>query len=127
MRIAFTGGGENASSVSRATMINTALSNAIPVYSIFLYSDTTNSLAKDMRNIADTTGGFFFWAKPDSTCSSSLAGVYNTIKGQISGSYTMNIVWPSSSLPVTGTVVRVTVYIDYNGMKTSFTKTYAIL
>ncbi len=125
--IAFTDGGENASSVSRATMINTALSNAIPVYSIFLYSDTTNSLAKDMRNIADTTGGFFFWAKPDSTCSSSLAGVYNTIKGQISGSYTMNIVWPSSSLPVTGTVVRVTVYIDYNGMKTSFTKTYAIL
>lgn len=125
--IAFTDGGENASSVSRATMISTALSNAIPIYSIFLYSDTSNSLAKDMRNIADTTGGFFFWAKPDSTCSSSLSGVYNTIKGQISGSYTMDISWPSGSLPPTGTLVRVTIFIEYSGLKTSFTKTYNIL
>ncbi len=125
--IAFTDGGENASSVSRETMISTALSNGIPVYSIFLYSDTTNSLGRDMRNIADTTGGFFFWAKPDSTCSSSLTGVYNTIKGQISGSYTMNVVWPSGSLPPTGTVVRVTFYIEYSGMKASFTKVYNIL
>jgi hypothetical protein len=125
--IAFTDGGENASSVSRATMISTALSNAIPIYSIFLYSDTSNSLAKDMRNIADTTGGFFFWAKPDATCSSSLSGVYNTIKGQISGSYTMDVVWPSGPLPPTGTLVRVTFYIEYSGLKTSFTKTYNIL
>lgn len=125
--IAFTDGGENASSVSRATMISTALNNAIPVYSIFLYSDTTNSLARDMRNIADTTGGFFFWAKPDATCSSSLTGVYNTIKGQISGSYTMNINWPASTLPPTGTLVRVTIIVSYEGMKTSFTKTYNIL
>jgi len=125
--IAFTDGGENSSSVPRATMISTALSNGIPVYSIFLYSDTSNSLAKDMRNIADTTGGFFFWAKPDATCSSSLTGVYNTIKGQISGSYTMDVVWPSGSLPPTGTLVRVTFYIEYSGLKTSFTKTYNIL
>lgn len=125
--IAFTDGGENASSVSRATMISTALSNGIPVYSIFLYSDTANSLAKDMRNIADTTGGFFFWAKPDATCSSSLTGVYNTIKGQISGSYTMDINWPAATLPPTGTLVRVTIYITVNGLKTSFTKTYNIL
>lgn len=125
--IAFTDGGENASSVTRSTMISTALSNAIPIYTIFLYSSTNNSLAWDMKNIADTTGGFFFWAKPDSTCTSSLTGVYNTIKGQISGSYSMDIVWPSGALPPTGTLVRVTIYVEYSGFKTSFTKTYNIL
>lgn len=125
--IAFTDGGENASSVSRATMISTALSNAIPIYTIFLYSSTNNSYGWDMKNIADTTGGFFFWAKPDSSCTSALTGVYNTIKGQISGSYTMDINWPASTLPPTGTLVRVTVIITYNGLKTSFTKTYNIL
>ncbi|MFZ4592153.1 MAG: vWA domain-containing protein [Ignavibacteria bacterium] len=125
--IAFTDGGENASTVTRAQMITEALTYAVPVFSIYLASDSNNSQARDMRNIADTTGGFFFWAKPDSTCNSSLSGVYNTIKGQIAGSYAMNITWPGGTLPPTGTLITITIYVTHSGMSSSFSKAFLIL
>ncbi|MFZ4592384.1 MAG: vWA domain-containing protein [Ignavibacteria bacterium] len=125
--IAFTDGGENASTVTRSQMITEALTKAIPVFSIYLALDSNNTQARDMRNIADTTGGFFFWAKPDSTCNSALSGVYNTIKGQIAGSYAMNITWPGGTLPPTGTLITITIYVTHSGMSSAFSKTFLIL
>ncbi len=122
--IALTDGGENASSISRATMINTALINATPVNSIFLYSDTANSLAKDMRNIADTTGGFFFWAKPDGSCSSSLNNFYEKIHSILLNSYSISVEWPCGNSIPSGTLCNITFKITYNNMISYYKRSY---
>lgn len=122
--VAFTDGGENASTVNRPTMISNALTNGIPVYTVFLYSDTSNSYYRDMKNIADTTGGFNFWVKPDSC--SNLAQIYNKISGQLLGSYSIVINW-QGNLPPAGTTVSATITTTYNGMVSTFTKTFIML
>jgi len=125
--IAFTDGGENASSVSRDQMITNALSKGIPVYTIGLldyYSGTTGNAGKDMKNIADTTGGFYFRIPPD-TCG-GLSAIYSTIKGQLNGAYTLDIVWPSGSLPPTGTTVTAIVTVTTGNLSASFRKEYII-
>lgn len=121
--VAFTDGGENASSVSRSTMISNALTSGIPVYTVFLYTDTLNSYYTDMKNIADTTGGFNFWVHPDSC--SNLTQIYNKISGQLVGSYSLTINW-QGTLPAAGTVVRATITTVYNGLRSSFTRNYVI-
>lgn len=125
--IAFTDGGENASSVSRDQMISNALSKGIPVYTIGLldfYSGVLGNAGKDMKNIADTTGGFYFRIPPD-TCQ-GLSAIYSTIKGQLNGAYTLNIVWPSGSLPPTGTTVSALVTVTVGDLSASFRKEYVI-
>lgn len=125
--IAFTDGGENASSVTRDDMITNALTKGIPVYTIGLldfYSGTIGSPGLDMKNIADTTGGFYFRIPPD-TCS-GLSQIYNTINNQLNGAYTIEITWPSANLPPSGTVVTALVTITYNNLTASFQKQYII-
>ncbi len=125
--IAFTDGGENASSVTRDDMITNALTKGIPVYTIGLldfYSGTIGSPGLDMKNIADTTGGFYFRIPPD-TCS-GLSQIYNTINNQLNGAYTIEITWPSANLPPTGTSVTAIVTINYNNLTASFQKQYII-
>lgn len=122
--VAFTDGGENNSTVSRSDMISNALTNGIPVYTIFLYADTTNSYYRDMKNIADTTGGFNFWSQP-SNCS-NLSQIYNTISGQLTGSYSLAITW-QGTLPPTGTVVKATITVTYNSLSSSFTRSYVMV
>lgn len=121
--VAFTDGGENASSVNRPTMISNALTGGIPVYTVFLYPDTNNSYYIDMKNIADTTGGFNFWVKPDSC--TNLAQIYQKISGQLVGSYNLAITW-NGTLPPTGTVVRAIITTTYNNLTSSFTRSYVI-
>lgn len=121
--VAFTDGGENASTVNRPTMISNALSGGIPVYTVFLYSDTNNSYYRDMKNIADTTGGFNFWVKPDSC--TNLTQIYQKISGQLVGSYNINITW-QGNLPPTGTTVRAIITTTYNNLTSSFTRSYII-
>jgi hypothetical protein len=121
--VAFTDGGENYSTVTKAQMISNALSSGIPIYTVFLYSDTSNSYYIDMKNIADTTGGFNFWVKPDSC--SNLSQIYSKISGQLVGSYNLSINW-QGTLPATGTVVRATITTTYSGFSSSFTRSYII-
>ena len=123
--IAFTDGGENASTVSRDQMISNALTNGIPVYTVFLAIDTTYYPAEyyDMKNIADTTGGFNFWVKPDSC--SNLTRVYNTISGQLVGSYSVAITW-QGTLPPSGTVVYATITTNYNNLVSTFTRSFVM-
>ena len=126
--IAFTDGGENASSVSRDEMITNALTKGIPVYTIGLldfYSGTIGAAGTDMKNIADTTGGFYFRIPPD-TCS-GLSQIYNTINGQLNGAYTVNVTWPTTGLPPAGTTVTAIVTITYNSLTASFQKQYVIM
>lgn len=125
--IAFTDGGENASTVTRSDMITNALNKGIPVYTIGLldyYSGVLGTAGKDMKNIADTTGGFYFRIPPD-TCE-GLSAIYSTIKGQLNGAYTLDIVWPSGSLPPTGTTVSALVTVNLGTLSASFRKEYVI-
>ncbi|MBZ0203023.1 MAG: VWA domain-containing protein [Ignavibacteria bacterium] len=125
--IAFTDGGENASSISRNDMITNALTLGIPIYTIGLldfYSGTTGDPGKDMKNIADTTGGFYFRIPPD-TCS-GLSDIYNTINGQLNGAYSLAVTWPSTGLPPSGTTVTAIVTVNYESLSASFQKVYVI-
>jgi hypothetical protein len=121
--VAFTDGGENNSTVTKSQMISNALLSGIPIYTIYLDYDTSNTAYRDMKNIADTTGGFNFWVKPDSC--SNLTQIYNKISGQLVGSYSMTITW-TGTLPAMGTVVRATITTTYNGLMSSFTRNYVI-
>lgn len=127
--IAFTDGGENASTIDRTTLLNYALTNGLPVYTVGLYYspyDTSSYAIWDLKNIADTTGGFFFGSLADSTCTSNLTNIYSKISGQIAGSYMLNIIWPSNNLPPTGTTVYCTITTTYSGHTSSFVKSYTI-
>lgn len=127
--VAFTDGGENSSTISRADMINFSLTNGLPIYTIGLYYspwDTSSSAIMDLKNIADTTGGFFFGSIADSTCTSNLTNIYSKISGQIAGSYTLSIIWPAANLPPTGTTVYCTITTTYSGHTSSFVKSYTI-
>lgn len=125
--VAFTDGGENSSTITRNDMITNALNNGIPVYTIGLldFYSGQSTPGQDLKNIADTTGGFYFRIPPD-TCG-GLTNIYNTINGQLNGAYSITINWPSSGLPATGTSVTVIVTINYNNLTASFQKTYIIM
>lgn len=120
--VAFTDGGENASVISRDSMINTALNNAIPVFTVTLLN--SGSDPTDMKNIADTTGGFAFSVDPDSC--SNISNVYAQINNQFNNAYNIQIMWPNGEMPASGTIVNVTITVTYEGIVKSFTKSYML-
>lgn len=126
--VAFTDGGENASQISRETMINYALINGLPIYTVGLYFDSTyfHQEILDLKNIADTTGGTFYYLKSDTACNSTIINIYNQIASQIIGSYTLTITWPSASLPPSGTIVKCVIITTYSGHTNSFVKSYSL-
>lgn len=120
--IAFTDGGEsNSAPITRSQMISNALSGGIPVYALFLYSDTLNKYYRDMKNIADTTGGFVFWVNLDSCL--YLDQIYYKISRQLVSSYDITIDW-QGILPAAGTVVNAIITTTYLGSTSSFTRSY---
>ncbi len=128
--IAFTDGGENNSTVSRADLFELSRAQGIPVYTIGLLDSVYHSTPPgqyssselDLVQIADTTGGFYFYA-PNA---SQLTQIYAKISGQLSNAIQMTVNWPSTGLPATGTTVQAVVVVTYNGLVTTFTKTYVM-
>jgi hypothetical protein len=121
--IAFTDGQENASTVSRSTMITEALNSGIPVFTVTLLN-SGGAGADDMKNIADTTGGFAFTIDPDSC--SNITNIYAQINNQFNNAYKMSISWPANEMPPSGTSVTVTITVTTQGITKSFDKTYLI-
>lgn len=120
--VAFSDGVDNNSApVTREQMITNALNAGVPVYTIFLYKDTLGTPYRDMKNIADTTGGFSFWVQPDSC--NNIAQFYNKIRILLVSSYNITIDW-QGTLPPTGTVVQAVITTTYSGFTSSFTKSY---
>ena len=78
--IAFTDGMENASTVTRSTMIDQALSTGIPVFTVTL-ADSNSGGTSDMKNIADTTGGFPFIVDPNNC--GTLSTIYQQINAHL--------------------------------------------
>jgi VWFA-related protein len=128
--VAFTDGGENNSTVTRLQMLQKSWQYAIPVYTIGLLDSSAHSTPPgqnssqelDLVQIADTTGGFYFYA-PNA---SQLTQIYAKISGQISNAYAVSITWPSTGLPPTGTNVNAIITVIYNNLKSQFSRTYTI-
>jgi len=122
--VAFTDGAENNSTVTKSTMINESLSSGIPVFTVTLSSDSNSTYALDMKNIADTTGGFPFIVDPNNC--GVLTNIYQLINAQLNNAYSITITWPSANLPPAGTDVTAVVYVTYNGLTAMFQRTYNI-
>lgn len=120
--IAFTDGGENASQVTRETMINEALNSGIPVFTVTLLN--SGSDPSDMRNIADTTGGFAFEVDPNDC--NNISNIYTQINNQFNNAYVISITWPNNEMPPAGTTVTVTVTVTTNNISKSFNKTFVL-
>ena len=122
--VAFTDGVENNSSITRSTMINESLSSGIPVFTVTLASDSNSTAVLDMKNIADTTGGFPFIVDPNNC--GVLTNIYQLINAQLNNAYSISITWPSANLPPPNTPVTAVVYVTYNGLTAMFQRTYNI-
>lgn len=122
--VAFTDGGENASSVSRSNMLQASFSSGIPVFTVGLLNNPNSSASLDMQNIADTTGGFYFRVSPDSC--GVLVDLYNSINAQLNNSYSITITWPNTGLPPAGTLVNAVIIVTVNSVTAQFTKSYII-
>lgn len=129
--IAFTDGGENNSyPITRDTIFAEARAYGIPVYTIGLLDSSSHSeppgqysnAERDLVEIADTTGGFYFYA-PTSV---QLGQIYQTISGQISNSYQTTINWPGTTLPPSGTLVTAVITIVYGNVSAVVMRTYII-
>lgn len=121
--IAFTDGGENNSTITRSEMINFALLNGIPVYTVGLLTTPNSTQAYDLQNIADTTGAFYFYSHPDSC--TNLNNIYSTISGQLAGSYALTVNW-QGTLPNPGTLVNVTITTTVSNLTSSFRRSYIL-
>ena len=120
--IAFTDGGENNSTVTRSTMINEALNSGIPVFTVTLLN--SGSDPADMKNIADTTGGFAFEVDPNDC--NNISNIYTQINNQFNNAYVISITWPNNEMPPAGTTVTVTGTVTTNNITKSFNKTFVL-
>jgi hypothetical protein len=129
--VAFTDGGENDSNVPRDSIFRASRRNAIPVYTIGLLDSVYHTTPpggyvggpeKDLVQIADSTGGFYFYAPNAAT----LVQIYQRISGQLSNAYTVTINWPSTGLPAAGTTVYVTITVRYGALTSTFVRSYTM-
>jgi hypothetical protein len=117
--VAFTDGGENASSISEADMLAYAISAGIPIHTIgFLTEDTDTTLLKD---IAQRSGGFYFFTSN----SSDFSKIYALISSQLTNSYAYIVNW-QGTLPASGTNVNASVTTTYQGFTSTFQYTYVM-
>jgi len=124
--VAFTDGGENNSTVTRSTMIDQALNTGMPVFTVTLTDAPTSFAALDMKNIADTTGGFPFVVDPNNC--GTLSTIYQQINNQLNSAYSITIDWPDTNPPLPPALTDVTavVYVNYEGLTAMFSRTYQI-
>jgi len=124
--VAFTDGVENNSTVTRGTMIDQALNTGMPVFTVTLTTSPTSGAALDMKNIADTTGGFPFVVDPNNC--TQLNNIYQQINNQLNSAYSITIDWPDTNPPLPPALTEVTavVYVTYNGLTAMFQRTYLI-
>ena len=117
--VAFTDGGENASSISKEDMIAYAVAAGIPVHTIgFLTGDTDTLLLKE---IAQRTGGFYFFTSN----SMNFSQIYALVSGNLANSYAYTVNW-QGTLPPAGTLVNASITTTYQGLKSTFQYVYTM-
>jgi hypothetical protein len=128
--IAFTDGGENNSVATRSDVFALSKQYGIPVYTVGLIDSAYHSVPPGLNNyqeadlveIADTTGGLYYYA-PNAA---QLGVIYQQISGAISNSVQVTITWPPTGLPASGTTVRAIITVTYNGISTQIVRTYVM-
>ncbi len=128
--VAFTDGGENNSTVTRDDIFTLSGTSHIPVYTVGLIDSAYHSTPpglnsyeeQDLVEIADTTGGLYYYAPS----ASQLAQVYQQISGTLSNASQVTITWPTSGLPASGTTVRVIITITYGSVSTQVVRTFTM-
>lgn len=124
--IALTDGGENSSyNKDREYLITNAREYGIPVYTIgYGIEDAENNCKGhydpprkdlnfcewDLWDIANRTGGFYYYAPRNSN---DISDVYNSISGQLGSTFDLYLEFPANELPASGTKVTVKVIVTY--------------
>ena len=128
--VAFTDGGENDSSVPRDSIFRASRRHAIPVYTVGLLDSSEHttppggySSERDLVQIADSTGGFYFYA-PNAA---GLVQIYQRISGQLSNAYSIVVNWPGTGLPPAGTFVTVTIKVTFGSLSSTFVRTFTMM
>lgn len=127
--IAFTDGEENSSGmINKDSIYRLSEEKGVKVYTIGLiipkFHSTPlglNSKAEsDLLEIAQRTGGFYYWASDPGV----LESIYKSIYEQIMKSYQLNIIWDKQGLPPKGTSVTAVLRININGKVKTIHKNY---
>jgi hypothetical protein len=127
--IAFTDGEENSSGlINKDSIYRLSELKGIKVYTIGLiipkFHSTPlglNSKAEsDLLEIAQNTGGFYYWASDPKL----LENIYKSIYNQIMKSYQLSIIWDKKALPPAGTNVTAVLRININGKVRTIHKSY---
>jgi hypothetical protein len=128
--VAFTDGMDRSNTITSSQVYAMSRQTGVPVYTIglldSLWHSTPPGLAnegeRDLVEIADTTGGFYYYAPGPA----QLEQIYAKIGGQLSSAMQMTILWPGGSLPPSGTQVQVVITVNYTGLATNFVKQYTM-
>jgi outer membrane protein OmpA-like peptidoglycan-associated protein len=127
--IAFTDGEENSSGlITKDSIYRLSEEKGVKVYTVGLiipgfHSEPLglNSKAEsDLLEIAQRTGGFYYWASD----ANILESIYKRIYEQIMKSYQLSIIWDKTGLPPKGTNVTAVLRININGRVRTIHKSY---
>jgi hypothetical protein len=118
----------NSDFISVKDIISVARENLIRVYCIGLmdfdkhsYPPGLNSKAEnDLFELADETGGYYFYNQDSTT----LSKYYEIIQNQIYKSYNISIEWDKEKLPPKGTTVTLVITVNTKGTIKTFRKSY---
>lgn len=129
--IAFTDGEENRSrEITFDSVVNMAVNNGIRIYTVGMFEPEKHTDPPGMNyigeehmvNIANQTGGFYYYAPQ----SDALTKIYSSIVTTIKNSYSVSIYWNESKLPPKGTPVKAVVTIKMKHKIKKLTRDYII-
>ena len=127
--IAFTDGEENSSEyITKDSVLNLSVRRCIKVFTVGLRpqlraGDRQENIKRaeyDLKQIARTSGGFYYTAVDPKLLESIYAAIYD----QIMKSYQLSIIWDKTGLPPKGTRVTAVLRINLNGRVRTVHKTY---
>ncbi len=129
--IAFTDGEENSSGkITKDSIYRYSEKFSQRVYTVGLVNDYKHSNPpgknsrdeSDLFEIAQRTGGFYYWAKT----ANDLTRIYQQIHSQIMNSYQLSILWDSNNLPPKGTQVTAVLKVKVKGSLRTIYKNYVM-
>ncbi len=127
--IAFTDGEENSSGmITKDSIYRLSEEKGVKVYTVGLIIPKFHSVPlglnskaeSDLLEIAQRTGGFYYWASD----AQMLETIYRSIYDQIMKSYQLSIIWDKQGLPPKGTNVTAVLRININGKVRTIHKSY---
>ncbi len=95
--------GDTEDSYMQSDVVRNALNNSIPIFTIGLTSGGMNEAL--MQQIADSTGGFYYFARN----AQDLSHIYEVVSNNIKNSIVLKAKWSAEQVPPVGSSVTVSV------------------